>query len=184
MRGFFAFGVEEPFSEELASFAKQIEGVESLILLPPSDFHVTLKFLSEFSSSIFVRTLPDLCALGPPPKNSLIVGVVALWPTVVALECECSPELRSWQLELNKLLERKGFLKERHPLYRPHITLARRRAGGRGEKDIEAWLARGGKRFEGQALPTTAPALWQSQPEGAGRRHRTYLSPLFSIQEP
>lgn len=177
MRGFVAFGIGEAFAAELFAFASELPG-EGLSLLPSTDLHVTLKFLSEFSSDVFVRTLPELCALGPPPAKGLLAGQAAPWPTVVALECHPSPELVRWHGDLNALLERKGFLHERHPRFRPHITLARRK-GVKGSHELAAFLKEKGRALEGRFVPLEAAALWQSQAEETGRRHKPYLSPLF-----
>ena len=172
MRGFVAFGVREGFSEQLGSAVKGFGG-PAVSLLHPADFHVTLKFLSEFSSERFFECLPELCALGPAPEGSLTAGKLALWPTVLALECEASPALVKWQRELNQLLEKKGFLKERHPAFRPHVTLARLKAGAK------SFDLHDEGRFAGRNLPLRPPALWRSRPPETGRRHEELLCPLF-----
>lgn len=167
-----AFGVGEGLSEELGSAVSNLGG-SALSLLDPADYHVTLKFLSEFSSERFFECLPDICALGPPPESSLTAGKLALWPTVLALECEAAPAMVQWQKRLNELLEKKGFLKERHPAFRPHVTLARLKAGAK------AVPLEGEGRFAGRIVPLRPPALWRSRPPETGRRHEELLCPLF-----
>lgn len=172
MRGFFAFGVGKKFSAELAQCTSQIPPDPALSLMLPVDYHVTIKFLSEFSSTRFVEILPELCALGFPSGALLRAGRIALWPSVLALECEPSEGLVKWHARVNGLLERRGFLKERHPRFHPHITLARRKR----EKKI---LVENAELFLGRTVPLEAPALWRSQPDGTGRRHMPFLSPLL-----
>ncbi len=173
------FGVAEGFAAELRSFAESIGAGAGLRLMHASDLHVTLKFLSEFSSVEFARCLPELAALGPPPAATMRAGAVALWPTVVALECEASAELVSWKEALNSLLERRGFIKERHPAYHPHVTIARIGAAAKGNRELAARVEERSRAFEGRQVPLVPPALWQSQAEETGRRHRPFLSPLF-----
>ena len=57
MRGFFAFGLHEGFAAELGAFAESLAVKRELSLLQPADYHLTLKFLSEFSSLDFLRCL-------------------------------------------------------------------------------------------------------------------------------
>lgn|GEM_PF-6086578 len=180
MRGFFAFGVGELFSAELDVLLKTLPPEPKLKSLHWEDFHVTIKFLSEFSSTKFFACLPELCALGKPPEDSLKAGRLALWPTVLVLECEPSEALVRWHRSVNQLLERKGFLHERHPRFHPHITLARRKPEHKLET-VEAWLREPAHcgQFEGRAIHLTAPMLWRSQAEETGRRHQPLLSPLF-----
>lgn len=180
MRGFVGFGVEGELAAELSAYAGEIRPAEGLKFTFATDLHVTLKFLSEFSSVEFVRCLPALNALGPPPADSLSAGNVVLWPTVVALECVPAPELVKWKEELNAVLERNGFIKERHPLFHPHITLARLRPAAKESRELRAWLKEHGAKFKGRAVKLCSPALWQSQAEETGRRHRPFLSPLFN----
>lgn len=181
MRGFVGFAVGEGFAAELAAFRERMPA-EGLSFLATPDLHVTLKFLSEFSSAVFARALPEICALGPAPATALKAGKVALWPTVVALECFPCPELVRWHAELNGLLEAKGFLQERHPKFNPHVTLARVKRNDKVSPALSAWLEENGRAFEGRDVPLEAPALWQSQAEETGRRHRPFLSPLFARQ--
>ena len=149
-------------------------------LLPPEQL-ATIKFLSEYSSTVFFDCLPELCALGPPPKDSLIAGKLALWPTVLVLECEPSEALRAWHREVNTFLERKGFLIERHPRFQPHISLARKKP----EHKLISLEGEGGflekqrDHFKDRPVPLTAPLLWRSQAEETGRKHWPLLSPLF-----
>ena len=179
MRGFVAFGLAEGISAELFAAVKELEAQPGLSLLHSADYHVTLKFLSEFSSERFFQCLPELCALGPPPRDSLVAKQITHWPTVLALECEASPELERWQRELNELLEKNGFLKERHPKFRPHVTLARRKP----ETKLPAlgvWLEKNSGAFEGRGLGIRHAALWRSRAPETGRRHEELLCPLFS----
>jgi 2'-5' RNA ligase len=178
MRGFLAFGLDAPFSAELAAFAATLPREAKLEPLAAADYHVTIKFLSEFSSTKFVECLGELTALGAPPAHALRAGKLALWPTVLALECEASAELADWHARVNALLERKGFLHERHPRFHPHVTLARRKAGFRLPA-VEELLETSGSRFAGRAVEVGAPLLWRTEPDGTGRRHLPYLSPLF-----
>lgn len=179
MRGFVGFGVGEEFAEDLRAFAESIGPGAGLRLTHAADLHVTLKFLSEFSSVEFARCLPELAALGPPPDGFMRAGAVAIWPTVVALECEASAELVSWKEALNCLLERRGFIKERHPAYHPHVTLARIGSVAKGSRELADLVKERSRAFEGRRVPLEPPALWQSQAEETGRRHRPFLSPLF-----
>jgi 2'-5' RNA ligase len=178
VRGFFAFGIKPDFSAELKRALDAFPPDPNLKPLLPADYHVTIKFLSEFSSTDFFACLGELSALGPPPPNSLAAARLALWPTVLALECEPGDALVQWQSQVNALLERKGFKKERHPRFRPHITLARRKPGQKLPR-IEAHLESGQKKFEGKIIPLESPALWKSQAEETGRRHQPLLSVLF-----
>ena len=178
MRGFFAFGVSTEFSRELKKAIDAFPNDTSLKPLLPADYHVTIKFLSKFSSTEFFGCLEELCRLGMPPANSLSAGKLALWPTVLALECEPNEELRAWHGKVNALLERKGFIQERHPRFHPHITLARRKLGQK-LLETEAYLTKVENLFSEGAIPLTAPALWKSQAEETGRRHQPMLSPIF-----
>lgn len=178
MRGFFAFGIAEDFSAKLRAAAEALPPDPALKPLLPADYHVTIKFLSNFSSTDFFVCLEELCAIGKPPAESLRAGKIALWPTVLALECEPTEALRAWHAQVNSLLERKGFIHERHPRFSPHITLARRKAG-QALPGVEAHLPEVELAFSGQAVPVDAPALWKSEAEETGRRHRPILSPLF-----
>ncbi len=150
----------------------------NLKLLPPADYHVTIKFLSEFSSTKFFACLEEIGGLGIPPTNLLRAGKLALWTTVLALECEPSEELIAWQARVNNLLERRGFIKERHPRFHPHITLARRKMG-QEHPGIASYMKSVENRFNGRNVPIEAPALWRSQAEETGRRHQPLLSPIF-----
>ncbi|MGZ3694706.1 MAG: 2'-5' RNA ligase family protein [Bdellovibrionota bacterium] len=178
MRGFFAFGVELEFSLELRKTIVNFPADPGFKLLLPADYHVTIKFLSEFSSTDFFACLDELCELGRPPANALRAGKLALWPTVLALECTPSEELKIWHGKVNALLERKGFIKERHPLFHPHITLARRKMGSKSSGVI-AHLQSVENIFNGRLVPLTAAALWKSQAEETGRRHQELLSLIF-----
>ncbi len=178
MRGFFAFGIEDDFSAELNGAALAFPPDPALKFLLPVDYHVTIKFLSEFSSTDFFAGLPELCALGAPPASALVAGPLALWPTVLALECEPSAALVAWHREVNALLERRGFLRERHPRFRPHITLARRKPESK-IPSLHAHLTHVEHAFRGRPISLQAPALWQSRAEESGRRHQPLLSPLF-----
>lgn len=178
MRGFFAFGLAPHFASELRSAAEAFPPDPALKLLLPADYHVTIKFLSEFSSTDFFACLDELSALGAPPLEGLRAGKIALWPTVLALECEPTEELRAWHARVNSLLERKGFIRERHPRFSPHITLARHKAG-QTLPGVESHLPKVASAFSGKIVPVEAPALWRSEPEESGRRHRAILSPLF-----
>lgn len=174
MRGFVAFGIEPEFSARLQTAAAGFAADPALSLLHSADYHVTIKFLSEFSSTIFFETLEALSALGPPPRQSLTAGKIRLWPTVLVLEATPSEELRAWHREVNALLERRGFIQERHPLFRPHITLGRRKPG----REIQVWAVPEDS-FAGENIPVTAPMLWRSQSLETGRRHQELLSILF-----
>jgi 2'-5' RNA ligase len=178
MRGFFAFAVRDAFALELERAARSLPASPKLTPLLPADYHVTIKFLSEFSSTNFFACLPELCALGAPPADSLRAGKLALWPTVLALECEPTPALVAWHLRVNVLLERRGFIKERHARYNPHVTLARRKEGWR-LPEVEAALALSAEKFRGAPVPVEPPVLWRTQPDGTGRRHLPLLSPLL-----
>ena len=178
MRGFVAFGLDAGFSAQLRAEAETFPLDPGLKLLLPADYHVTIKFLSNFSSTDFFGILDELCALGKPPAQSLRAGKIAIWPTVIALECEPSDELRAWHSQVNSLLERKGFIQERHPRFSPHITLARHKAG-QVLPEVESHLPKVESAFSGKIVPVEAPALWKSEPEETGRRHRPILTPLF-----
>lgn len=178
MRGFMAFGVDAGFSAHLRAEAEAFPLDSALKLLHPADYHVTIKFLSNFSSTEFIACLEELCAIGKPPADSLRAGQIALWPTVIALECEPTEELRAWHGKVNSLLERKGFIQERHPRFSPHITLARHKAG-QALPGVESHLPKVASAFSGKIVPVEAPALWRSEPEESGRRHRAILTPLF-----
>ena len=177
MRGFLAFGVHHEFSVKLTAAAETFPAIAKLDLLFPADHHITIKFLCEFSSNEFFASLSELCALGAPPRNCLHAGQLALWPTVLALECHPSPGLLAWHSQVNALLEKKGFLKERHPGFRPHITLARKKPGR--NQAAETHLKGLANRFAGDPIPLEAPALWLSQREETGRRYQPILSPVF-----
>lgn len=179
MRGFLGFNVGEELARELESF---VGGLPPDSVLKPvwvADFHVTVKFLSEFSSEVFFRELPGLLALGPPPASSLRAGRIAVWPTVVALECEATPEFREWHGRVNAFLEGKGFIRERHPAYRPHITLARLRPGAGVGGATSRALAAAELRYSGTGVGLRPLTLFQSQAEETGRKHRPILSPLY-----
>jgi len=178
VRGFLAFGIKDAFTAELESYAAEWQPDPNLSHLLPVDYHITIKFLSEFSSLRFLQCLPEICNLGNPPPHAFRAGAVAIWPSVVALECEPSKEMRDWHGEVNGLLERKGFLQERHPTFHPHITLARRKENEK-HGELQRFLLERGKEFAGRMIPVEAPALWRSQPDGMGRRHLPYLSPLY-----
>lgn len=178
MRGFVAFGIEPAFSQELGRAASAFAIEPRLKPLPPTDYHVTIKFLSEFSSTDFVNCLDEICALGAPPVRSLRAGKLALWPTALVLECEATAALADWHSRINSLLEKRGFLKERHPVFKPHITLARRKPDLR-LPEVEGLLARMGDAYLGREVPLEAPALWKSVAEETGRRHLPLLSPIF-----
>jgi 2'-5' RNA ligase len=178
MRGFFAFGIAPEFARQIAEFVERLPPNRLVQPLLPADYHVTIKFLSEFSSTRFIAILGELCELGGPPTGSLKAGQLALWPTVVVLECEADEALRAWHARVNLLLEQAGFLRERHPQFHPHITLARRKPGAKLDA-IEAHLEFCRAEFCGTEIPLVAPALWRSQPEDTGRRHQPFLSPLF-----
>jgi 2'-5' RNA ligase len=178
MRGFFGFAVRSPFSTELHETALALPASPKLTPLHPADLHVTIKFLSEFSSLRFFAVLPELAALGPPPAEALRAGKVALWSSVIALECEPGEALVAWHGRVNELLERRGFLRERHPRFRPHVSIARRKEGFR-LPGLETALAAIETRFSGRPVPLEAPALWRTEPDGTGRRHLPFLSPLF-----
>lgn len=177
MRGFLAFGIAADLTAELKQAVSAVPGGE-LALLHPPDYHLTIKFLSEFSSTRFFSCLEELSALGAPPANAFLAGRLVLWPMVLALECEPSEEMRRWHGSVNTLLESKGFLRERHPSFRPHITLARRRPE-RKYPEAERHLLGAGGLFAGRAITLEPPALWRSQAEGTGRRHEAILSVLF-----
>lgn len=179
MRGFLGFNVGDEFARELEGFVAGLPPDSFLKPVWVADFHVTVKFLSEFSSELFARTLPDLLALGPPPAGEMKAGQVAEWPTVVALECEASEEFRAWHGRVNALLEARGFIHERHPHYRPHITLARKRGVGRLEAATVAALKAADLHYSGAEVPLRALTLFQSQAEETGRKHRPILSPLY-----
>ena len=189
MRGFLGFNVGEEFARELESFVGGLPPDPFLRPVWVADFHVTVKFLSEFSSEVFLRALPALLELGPPPVGVLRAGRVALWPTVVALECEPSLEFREWHGRVNALLEAKGFIRERHPRFHPHVTLARRKGGGGGMRpgklgdDTLVALEAAAESFAGRQVPLRALTLFQSQAEETGRKHRPILSPLYPSRD-
>jgi len=180
VRGFLGFNVGEEFARELEGFVSGLPPDSFLKPVWVADFHVTVKFLSEFSSDLFARTIPELLALGPPPVIALKAGLVAAWPTVVALECEPTPELRAWHRRVNTLLEARGFLTERHPLYRPHVTLARKKGLGSLSAEVAQALRAEFDRFAGREVPLRALTLFQSQAEETGRKHRPILCPLYA----
>lgn len=184
MRGFFGFSVGEEFARELEAFTAGWPADPSLRPIWVADLHVTIKFLSEFSSEVFVRVMPELVALGPPPADALRAGKIALWPTVVALECEPSLALVEWHRRVNAFLEGKGFITERHPKFHPHVTLARRRGREKLSPELLAVLEREADRYRGREVPLKAPCLFQSQAEETGRKHRPILSPLFRMATP
>ncbi|RZA00390.1 MAG: hypothetical protein EOP11_18370 [Proteobacteria bacterium] len=184
MRGFLGFKLADEFAREVESFVAGWPLDPALRPTLREDLHVTVKFLSEFSSSVFFACLPELIALGPAPVAELRVGRLAIWPTVVALECEASEELREWHGRVNALLERRGFIHERHPLYHPHITLARRRGRpgmpvGELHAETNAALLGAADFFAGRVVSLRPLSLFQSQAEETGRRHRAILSPLY-----
>lgn len=179
MRGFFAFPVEREFSKRLEKAIHPIATNLDLSVLMPEEYHVTIKYLSHFSSTYFFECLEDIAAVGVPPRDSLKAGALVLWPTVLVLECSASDELMAWQHQVNTLLERRGFIKNRHPLFKPHITLARRI---RLEKDnvLEKQILELKGLFLGEGIPLKPPALWRSQAVETGRRHQDFLSLIFS----
>lgn len=179
MRGFLGFNVGEEFARELESFVSGLPPDPFLKPVWVADFHVTVKFLSEFSSEVFLRALPELVELGPPPVGSLRAGLLAVWPTVVALECEASAEFREWHRLVNAFLEGKGFIRERHPRFRPHVTLARKKGLGNLGEDVARALSAASDRYVGVSVPLRALTLFQSQAEETGRKHRPILSPLY-----
>lgn len=180
MRGFFGFGLASDFSAKLAAAVNALPVDPQLSPLDPADYHVTIKFLSQFSSPRFLACLEELIAIGDPPLHDLRAGKIALWPTVLALECEAGEKLREWRARVNACLERQGFLRERHPIYRPHVTVARRKTG-REPLQVAAALPGLEKTWKGQTVPLEAPALWQSVAEETGRRHRPFLSLNMTI---
>ncbi len=177
MKGFLAFGVSAASSAVLTKIFAGLPPA-GLRAVDPTDYHVTIKFLSEFSSTDFFASLPEITELGNPPVASLRAGDLALWPTVLALECDATDELRAWHGEVNRLLERKGFLRERHPRFLPHVTLARRTPGKR-LPELEARLEKAHDALRGQSIELEKPALWKTEPDGTGRSHLPFLSPLF-----
>lgn len=179
MRGFYGFSVGDQFALELGQFTASWPADPGLRPTWVADLHVTIKFLSEFSSDVFVRELPGLLELGPPPSDALRAGKIALWPTVVALECEPSVALVEWHRKVNAFLEGKGFIHERHPKFHPHVTLARRRGREKLSPELLRVLEREADRYVDREVPLRRPTLFQSQAEETGRKHRPILSPLF-----
>jgi len=178
MRGFFAFPVEKEFSGELNQLIAGVSPSGFLLPLFAAEYHVTLKYLSNFSSTEFFHCLKEVLPLGAPPRDGLRAGVIALWPTVLVLEGRANEELLDWQSRVNELLERKGFIKNRHPIFKPHITLARLKSPASG-RALSASIAQIAGALEGRNIPLGPPTLWRSEAEETGIRHRAFMSVLF-----
>lgn len=178
MRGFLGFPLEESFGERLAALVAGWKAFPDLKPVPRPDLHLTVKFLGEFSTVEFHRHLDEVRALGPPPAAAFTAARLAVWPTVLVLECAASEGAMEWQRRWNETLERKGFLKERHPRFRPHVTLARWK-GETPPAGLAAAVELCEHQFAGSSLPIEPLALYQSQAEETGRRHRPFLTICF-----
>lgn len=183
MRGFLGFPVEPEFGARLGDSVADWAGLAGLKPVPRPDLHLTVKFLGDFSTTEFYSHLDHFRALGAPPAAAFTTGRLAVWPTVLVLECVASERAAEWQSLWNESLERKGFLKERHPLFRPHVTLARWQ-GQLPPAGLAAAVEKNAGAFTGGCLPLQPLTLYQSQAEETGRRHRPFLSIWFPRPEP
>jgi 2'-5' RNA ligase len=143
--------------------------------LPESSFHVTLAFLGHRPEEQVEQLVAVLRALEPRTAPELALGAGLLLPSrrarvlTVALE-DPGGTLRSLQAELGAALAGAALYEPEARPFRPHVTVARLRAGARAPRALE--VAPESLAFTGGAV-----TLYRSR---LGRGGAVY-EPLFAV---
>jgi len=173
LRAFFAFEPGEALCAEVAEVAARLRArlgpaAEGLRWTRPEGWHVTLRFLgSTEHAQVAELAQRARAALGTREPFALRLGAALAFPArrprVLALDLEPHEPLRALAAVLERVAVSLGFPPEERP-FRPHLTLARAKAGLRRRPDLEGVAAPG---RAVQAVREVALLRSETLPEGA-----------------
>ena len=131
MRLFVAIPLSEEATRELGETAARIRkrpGADELRWSPPESWHVTLQFLGNVAAEEYVCLLERLRGVRASPVKIGPQKIGAFGHAgILHVEVKPTPELLELERGVIAATSQCGFTREDRP-YRPHITLARRRA--------------------------------------------------------
>jgi RNA 2',3'-cyclic 3'-phosphodiesterase len=175
VRSFIAISLAEPARAMVADYLERLRAtIGGVAWTRPEHLHLTLKFLGD----VEVGRIPALAerlravAVATPPFTLQVAGLGAfpslarprvLWVGVAA------PVLPGLGEAVEQACRAEGFAPEPRAL-RPHVTLGRVRAGGRGGRPDLAFLASDGGRELGSS-PVAELVLFRSELHSGGARH-------------
>jgi 2'-5' RNA ligase len=127
MRLFFA--LEPSGQDKLAIESWRYKALSSFEKpVPSKNFHITLAFLGQTTSSQLDELIQKVDSLCVPPKFSVKLNHLGYWskPKVLWLGCDqTSDSLRALEKELNKVSISSGIIMQKREFI-PHLTLIRK----------------------------------------------------------
>lgn len=152
----------------------------------PDALHITLKFIGEIDGSEVAGLEAALRSVAAEYASlDLAIGGFGAFPSlrranVFWVGAAAQPALLALQADLELALARVGYPREQRP-FRPHVTVARVRSGGRAP-DVERLIA--GHDYHGVVSVRTVD-LMRSHTGPDGARYETLLrAPLGSPETP
>jgi 2'-5' RNA ligase len=136
----------------------------------PESWHITLQFLGNTTEEQYACLLPRLRELGAAPFAIDFEGLgIFERAGVFLLKVAATPELVALQKRVVAATQPCGFEPEDRP-YRPHITLARAKAGNRS-RELRTRLERAGESGHFERIIATEFRLYESHLSAAGSRY-------------
>ncbi len=177
MRLFTALDPPDAVSEHLS--ALQSPSALDARWSPPSQFHVTLRFIGETDPERAARYEDALTQITLPPVECVPYGLDALpsrqSPRVLIVGLERTNDLMALYRSVSDALEREGLAPEERT-YRPHVTLAR--LNDESPEAVNRFI----RTHDGSSLPSfevRAFFLYESILTSDGARHERRAS--FSL---
>ena len=131
MRLFVAIPLSEEATRELGETVARMRkrpGAEELRWSPPESWHLTLQFLGNAAAEEYACLLERLRVARASPVKIAPQKIATFGRAgILHVEVEPTPELLELERRVTAATSQCGFTREDRP-YRPHITLARRRA--------------------------------------------------------
>ena len=129
MRLFVGVPIDEETSSVLGQWVSRL-GLPGR-LVPPENWHITLRFIGDTDEVGFDRLLAALDQAHLPSAFDIVLGEVAGFPraakaTVGFLEITTPDRVGDLALEVERAVDRAGFGREERPFH-PHLTLTRNR---------------------------------------------------------
>ena len=171
MRLFVALSLPDEIRERLAHLEDRLPGAR---WVPPENLHVTLRFIGEVDGGQAHDIDAELTRLhGTAFELSLAgLGHFGEGQKTRALYARVTPSepLTRLQQKVEQAVQRAG-LKPEGRKFKPHVTLARFRAGAAGAPELERYLV-GHSLFRLGPFPVADFALYQSFLSGEGSIYR------------